>query len=177
MNKERVFQSDALTSSWRGIGPDKAWWFDTSTNYGKQYSLDGQGIPICWDDEGQIFPVEETRDCTGGDTCTVILSKAKKRVMIVLNKNLDHVIIQGSVEKKITWKDYNRQGLWAAKQHCTDYGLMAVVINPMIKTLEKFKVLKTTIKKVIAARDLMKGEDNEPAEKADTADQGEPAGK
>ena len=175
MNKERVFQSDALTSAWRGIGPARTWWFDTSTNYGKPYSLDGQGIPIWWDDD--VFPVEETRQCTGDDTCTVILSKAKKRVLIVINKALDHVIVQGSVEKMVTWDDYNRQGLWAAKQHCTDYAMTAVVINPLIKTLEKFKVLKSTIKKVIAARDLMKGADNEPAEKADTADQGEPAGK
>ena len=175
MSKERVFQSDALAIGWRGIGPDRTWWFDTSANYGKRYSLDGQGIPIYWDED--VFPVEETRECNGDDTCTVILSNGKKRVLIVINKHLEHVMVQGSIEKKVPWVDYNRQGLWAAKKHCTDYGLMAVVINPMIKTLEKFKVLKSTIKKVIAARDIMKGKDNEPAETADTADQGEPAEK
>jgi len=168
MNKERIFQSDALVTGWRGIGPDRTWWFDTSANYGKRYTLDERGVPIYWDEDA--FPVEETRECTGEDTCTVILSKGRKRVMVVINKALDHVIVQGSVEEKISWKEYNREGLWAVKKHCTDYAMVAVVINPFVKTLEKFKVLKSTIKKVVAARDLMKGADNESAEKENSAD-------
>ena len=74
MNKaERIYQSEALIEGWGKIEIGRPWWFDTSTKYPDVYTLDGKGAPIVWDDEGVEFTVEETRQCTGDDTCTVIL--------------------------------------------------------------------------------------------------------
>ena len=162
MNKvERIYQSEALINGWEGIGSHRTWWFETEEEYLKRYTLDRQGIPIVWDDE--VFDVEETRECTGDDTCTIILASEKKKALVLINKDLDHVLIQGSVKKEIDWEDYNREGLWAVKKHCTGYALEAVIINPKIKTLEKFKVVKSIIKKVIEARDFIQGGDHESA--------------
>jgi len=172
--KERIYESKALTEGWTKIGDDKVktWWFDTEGGYPKRQTLDQKGAPIVWDDE--TFTVEIIKECIEEHTCTAILSKNKKRVLVVICKALDHVIVQGSVQKKISWEDYTRDGLWAVKKHCKDYTLVAVVLNPMIKTLEKYKVLKTTIKKVIAARDFLKR--GHSVEKENATDQGNPAG-
>ena len=162
MNKaERIYQSEALTKSWGKIGIDQPWWFDTSVTYQKQYSLDGRGTPIVWDDEDIDFSVEDTRRCTGDDTCTIILSEKKKRALIMVNRELDAVQVLGGVNKEIAWKDYTKEGLWAVKKHILGYTLEAVIINPKIKTLEKFKVIKSIIKRVIEARDIIKGGDHE----------------
>ena len=85
--------------------------------------------------------------------------------MIVVHKDLDHVMIYGSVEKKITWDEYNREGLWTVKKHCNEFDLEAVVFNPNLKTLEKHGITKTIIKKVIKAKDLI---DNKGTELAKT---------
>ena len=152
MNKaELIYQSEALTEGWEKIGSDRPWWFDTSVAYQKRYSLDGRGTPIVWDDEDIDFSVEDTRQCTGGDTCTIILAQNKKRALVMVNRELDAVMVLGGVEKEITWEDYTQKGLWAVKQHIPGYVLEAVIINPKIKTLEKFKVVKSIIKKVIEA--------------------------
>jgi len=152
---EMIYQSEALKNGWAGIGSNRTWWFDTTEEYGKPYTLDRQGIPIGWDDA--VYPVEETRRCTGDNTCTIILTNKKQKALVLIHKDLDHVLILGNVDKKVTWEDYNRLGLWAVKKHLTEYDLDAIIINPKIKTLEKFKVLKSVIKKVIATRNLMKG--------------------
>ena len=165
---EMVYQSEALANGWAGIGSQRTWWFDTATQYSKVYTLDRQGIPIVWDDE--VFGLEETTQCTKNDTCTFILKDKKKKVLVLIHKDLDQILIQGSINKKILWEDYNRLGLWAVKKHCTGFDLEAVIFNPKIKTLEKFKVVKAIIKKVIETRDLIKGKDHEPASKKDTAD-------
>jgi len=168
-NYEKVYQSDALTEGWRGINKEQTWWFDTSDEYPKSYSLDEQGVPIYWDDD--TFDVEETRQCTGLDTCLIILSHNNKKALVMINKSLDHVLIQGSVKERITWDDYNRRGLWAVKQHITEYSMKAVIINPKIKTLEKFKVVRKMIDEVIKARNAKKGGDHGVVEKQDTEDQ------
>lgn len=171
MKKEKVFNSQVVIDGWDGIDQYRTWWFDTSVTYPKRYSLDNEGIPICWDVE--TFPVEETRKCTGDDTCTIVLSNKNKKVLIVIHKDLDHVMIQGSVTKEITWEDYNREGLWAVKKHLPGYALEAVIINPKVKTLEKHKVVKAVIKKVIEAANIMKGKDSGPAKKEDSENQGD----
>lgn len=171
---EMIYNSEALISGWLGIGPNRTWWFDTSQDYGKIYSLDRQGIPIVWDDDA--FDVTETKECTGEYTCTIILANKKKKVLVLVHRDLDHVLILGSINKQITWEDYNGRGLWAVKQHLTGYDLEAVIFDPKIKTLEKLKVVKGIIKKVIATRDIMKGKDNEPAQTEDTAHQKQPKG-
>jgi hypothetical protein len=157
---EMIYQSEALTNGWIGIGSHKNWWFDTSEQYSKIYTLDRQGIPIVWDDE--TFSVEEIRQCTKDDICTIILSDKKKKALVLIHKDLDNVQILGGVEKEIFWEDYKRQGLYAIKKNCDKYNLEAVIFNPKIKTLEKFKVVKAIIKKVIETRDLIKGKDHEP---------------
>ena len=66
--------------------------------------------------------------------------------------------------------------MWAAKKHCPDYKLEAVIINPKIKTLEKLGVVKGIIKKVMEAKINQKGGNDEPAPGEDPKDQ-EPAEK
>ncbi len=167
-NKERIYKSEALSNGWSAIASAKTWWFDTSQAYQKRYTLDKRGIPIVWDED--TFETEETRQCTGKDTCTMILSQKDKKVLVIVHGNLNHVYVMGSVDAIIEWDDYNRWGLWAVKKHCLKYDLEAAVINPKIKTLEKFKVVKPIIKRVIELRDFMEGGGNEPAAKKDTKD-------
>ena len=171
MNKaERIYQSEALSEGWEKIGNDRPYWFDTSVTYQKRYSLDGRGIPIVWDDEDIEFPVEDTRQCTGDDTCTIILAQNKKRALVMVNRQLDAVRVLGGVEKEVTWEDYTKKGLWAVKQHIAGYALEAVIINPKIKTLERFKVVKSIIKKVIETRSFIQGGKHEPANEENPKD-------
>jgi hypothetical protein len=123
-----------------------------------------------WDDEGAEFTVEETRQCTGEDTCTVILSHNKKRALVMVSGKLEHVKVLGGVQKDVSWEDYTREGLWTVKKHMPDYALQAVIINPNIKTLEKFKVVKAIIKKVVDARDYIQGGNHEPDSEENTED-------
>ena len=51
-----------------------------------------------------------------------------------------------------------------------DYGLEAANIKPKIKTLEKLKVNKSIIKKIVEARDAILGDANEPANEENTED-------
>jgi len=169
---EKIYQSESLINGWIAIGPSRTWWFDTSEVYPKQYTLDYQGVPICWDED--VFQVEETRLCTGDDTCTIMLAdKENKKVMVMIHKDQPNVLIKGAVDKEVTWADYNREGLWAIKKHCPGYRLDAVIINPKMKTLQKYNILKGLVKEVV--KDKGKGEVNEPAAKKDAKNQGVPA--
>lgn len=176
-NKERVFKSPALSQGWENIGSErnKTWWFTTTESYAKRYSLDKNGAPVYWDEES--FTVPEVRECTGDDTCSIILSHNNKKILVLIHKDMPKVLIQGKISKEIGWDDYTTNGLMAIKRHCQKHSLEAIIINPRIKTLEEFKVLKSIIKKVIEARELLKGDDSEPASKENTKDQGSPEGK
>jgi hypothetical protein len=167
---ERIYQSKALTEGWGKIEIARPWWFDTSTTYPIVYTLDSKGTPIVWDDEGAEFTVEETRQCTGDNTCTIILAQNKKRALVMVNSKLENVKVLGSVEKDISWEDYTRVGLLAVKKHISGFALEAVIINPNIKTLEKFKVVKAIIKKVVEARDYIQGGNDEPANQENPKD-------
>ena len=173
---EKVFQSDELAKNWESVGAYRPWWFDTSTKYAKIYTFDGKGIPIVWDDEETEFTVEETRECTGDGTCALVLSNKKKRALVLVHRDLPHVMIHGSIEKKIEWQEYTKEGLWAAKKHCPGYKLEAVIMNPKIKTLEKLSVVKGIIRKVMEAKINQKGGNDEPAPGEDPKDQ-EPVAK
>jgi len=170
-NNERIYKNKALTKAWDDMDMFKTWWFDTSDEYPKHYSLDKQGVPICWDDI--TYPVQETIDCTGDDICTIILSNKDQIAILVVNKDLENVMVQGSVTASITWDKYNTKGLLAVREQCPGYKLEAVIINPRIKTLEKFNVVKSIIKKIIEARDFTEGDKNEPANQEDSVHQGE----
>jgi hypothetical protein len=165
---ERIYQSKALTEGWANIGAGKTWWFDTSEVYQKRYSLDLLGIPIYWDDES--FTSVEIQACTMDDICTIILSQNKKRALVMVSSKLEHVKVLGGVQKDVGWEDYTREGLWAVKKHMSDYALQAVIINPNIKTLEKFKVVKAIIKKVVDARDYIQGGNHEPGSEENPKD-------
>ena len=167
---ERIYQSKALTEAWGKIEIGRPWWFDTSTKYPDVYTLDGKGVPVVWDDEAVEFTVAETRQCTGDDTGTIILAHNKKRVLVMVSGKLEHVKVLGGVQKDVSWEDYTREGLWAVKKHMPDYALQAVIINPNIKTLEKFKVVKAIIKKVVEARDYIQGGNHEPAKEKNPKD-------
>jgi len=162
-NLEMVYQSEALTNGYAGIDSHRNWWLDTSEQYSKIYSLDKKGIPIVWDDE--TYSVDEIRQCTKNDTCTIILFDKNKKVLVLVHKDLDNVLIQGAVNQEVSWDDYAKFGLWAVKKNCPTFKLEAVVFNPNIKTLEKFKVVKAIIKKVIETRDLTKGKDHAASKK------------
>lgn len=164
---EKIYRSEALIRGWTAIGPNRTWWFDTAEAYPKQYTLDRQGIPICWDDD--VFQVEETRLCTGDDTCTILLVDKDKKVLVMIHKDQPNVLIKGAVSKEVTWEDYNREGLWAIKKHCPEYRLDAVIINPKMKTLQKYKILKSLVKEVVKGKG--KGEVNEPAAKTNAKNQ------
>jgi hypothetical protein len=176
-NKERIFKSPALVEGWDNIGKEsrKVWWFTTTESYGKRYSLDKDGCPIWWDD--QPFPVSAVRESTGDDTCTIILKLNKAKLLVLINKDMPRVLIQGKIKKEIGWDDYTINGLMAVKRHCQKHSMEAVIINPRIKTLEEFGVLKSIIKKVIAARDVLKGDGNEPASKKNTKNKANPEAK
>lgn len=169
---EKMFTGEELAKGWESVGEYRPWWFDTSARYPKVYTMDGKGAPIVWDDEGVEYQVVVTRECTGDDTCAIVLSNKKKRVLIMVHRDLPHVMMHGSVEKKIEWQEYNDKGLWAAKKHCPDYRIEAAVINPKVKTLEKLGVVKTIIKKVMEDKINQKGGDDEPASGKDSKDQG-----
>ena len=165
---ERIYQSKALSEGWANIGAGKTWWFDTSEVYQMRYSLDLKGVPIYWDEES--FTSVEIKACTMEDICTIILSQNKKRALVMVNSKLEHVKVLGGVQKDVSWEDYTRQGLWAVKKHMPDYALQAVIINPNIKTLEKFKVVKAIIKKVVDARDYIQGGNHEPGSEENPKD-------
>ena len=165
---ERIYQSEALIEGWANIGAGKTWWFDTSEVYQKRYSLDLQGIPIYRDDES--FTPLEIQTCTMEDICTIVLSQNKKRALVMVNSKLAHVKVLGGVQKDVSWEDYTREGLWVVKKHTSGFALEAVIINPNIKTLEKFKVVKTIIKKVVETRDYIQGGNHEPANKENPKD-------
>jgi len=82
-NKERIYKSAALTEGWDNIGTErhKTWWFTTTESYAKRYSLDKNGVPIYYDEES--FTVPEVRECTGDDTCTIVLSLNKKKLLVM----------------------------------------------------------------------------------------------
>ena len=88
----------------------------------------------------------------------------------MVNSKLENVKVLGGVQKDVSWEDYSREGLWAVKKHISAFALEAVIINPNIKTLEKFKVVKAIIKKVVEARDYIQGGNHEPGSEENPKD-------
>lgn len=176
---ERVFKGEELTKGWRGITDNKSkvWWFDTSEEYSKRYSLDRAGVPIYWDDG--TYTVEDIRESTMEDTCTVVLTdKRERKALVIVHKKVPQVLIRGAVEKDIEWEEYTREGLWSVKKHCLAHTLEAVVINPKIKTLNSMGFVKSLVAKALEGKDLLKEGGNGSPDKENTKDQGnaEPGG-
>ena len=170
MTKEMIFQRPVLTKAWDAIEEKDPCFFDTVNNYPKSGHIDGmKDGPIGWDDAP--CTVEDVWDCIGDDTCTAILVKNKDKLLVVVQKALPAILVQGKTKKKISWEDYAKYGVWAIKRHYLDYRLDAVVINPKIKTLEGLGVLKSIISQVLAEKDLVEGGKHEPARKTNRSDQ------
>jgi hypothetical protein len=162
--KERVFKNKKLSDGWKNIGTDVPWWFDIGEE-DKADTLGKTGVPILWGDEA--YTIEEIKECTGEEVCSIFLTKDDKKVMVLVNKDLPQILIYETTTKAVTWKDYTKEGLWAIKKQFPDYGLEAVVINPKLKTLEKFGVLSQIINETINDMDFLNGEGNGSAEGED----------
>ena len=158
---ERIFKgSKNLERAWEEMGTTVPWWFDTvdEEDYDKADTLDGMGVPIVWDDED--WSVEDIKEGTGDDLCALVLRKDREQVLILINRELPHILSQESPIREIEWEDYTREGLWAVKKLYPDFKLEAVVINPRIKTLDKIGVLQSIIRERLGREDILNGGDN-----------------
>jgi len=174
MAKEMIFQRHVLTKAWDEIEEKDPCFFDTVNTYPKKYHIDGmKDGPIGWEDDP--CTVEDVKEMIEDETCSAILSNKKDKLLVVVQKTLPAVLVQGKTKQKIPWEDYAKYGVWAIKRNYPDYKLDAVVINPKIKTLEELGVLKSMIKQVLAEKDLVEGGKNEPARKPNRKDQAGPA--
>jgi hypothetical protein len=165
--KERVFTGIALQKGWGKVTGDRAkvWWFCTTERFAKRYSLDGQGVPVAWDDEQ--FSVEEIKEGTGDDVCVAILNNDhEERLMLLVNTDMPAVLLQGRHCHSVTWDDYATEGLYAIKKTFPHTKLETVIINPKIRTLEAFGVVKPIIEGVVEETDFFDGgATDEPATK------------
>ena len=170
MAKEMIFQRPVLTKAWDAIEEKYPCFFDTVNHYAKSGHIDGmKDGPIGWEDAS--CTVEDVKEMIGNDTCAAILTKQKDKLLVIVQKDLPAILVQGKPKKKISWEDYAKSGVWAIKRHYPDYRLDAVVINPKTKTLEELGVLKSMISQVLAGKDLVEGGKHEPARKANRSDQ------
>jgi hypothetical protein len=174
-NSEKVYQSPALTEEWENLQDGDFYLFDTFNDYAKKYHLDKKTAPIGWDEEA--YTVEEAKECFEDDACTAILGNKKEKVLVIVKADLPWVLAEGKAQVRISWEAYAKDGVMAIKKLFKGYALEAVVINPKVKTLEGLGVVKAIIQRVMAGKDLMKGADDEPADKPNRKNQGSPKGK
>ena len=163
--KEKVYTGMALQTGWQKITADRGrvWWFYTTEKFAKRWSLDGQGVPICWDDEE--YTVQEVRQGTGDDVCTAILNNDhEEKLMLLISTDMPAVLIQGKDCHEVSWADYTKEGLYAVKKAFPHTRLEAVIINPKIATLQSFGVVKHIIQGIVEETDFFKeGKSNESA--------------
>ena len=165
--KERMFTGMALQKGWGKVTGDRAkvWWFCTTEKFAKRYSLDGQGVPVAWDDEQ--FSVEEIKEGTGDDVCVAILNNDhEERLMLLVLADMPAILIQGRNCHPVTWEDYSMEGLYAIKKILPNTKLEAVIINPKIQTLEAFGVVRPIIEGIVEGTDFFnEGATDEPTTK------------
>jgi hypothetical protein len=174
-NPEKVYQSPALTQGWENLKAGNLYWFDTVNDYAKKHHLDKKTAPIGWDEEA--LTVEEAKECCEDDACTAILANKKDKVLVIVKADLPYVLAEGKAQVRIGWEAYAKDGVMAIKRLFKGYALEAVVINPKVKTLEGLGVLKATIQRIMAGKDLMKGATDDPAGKPNRKNQSSPKGK
>jgi hypothetical protein len=175
-NPEKVYQSPALTKGWENLLKDgELYMFDTVNDYAKKYHLDKKTAPIGWDEPP--YTVDDIKECCGDDACTAILATKKDKVLVIVKADLPYVLVEGKKETRIEWESYAKDGLMAIKRLFEDYALEAVIINPKVKTLEGLGVLKATIQRIMAGKDLMKGATDDPAGKPNRKNQRSSKGK
>jgi hypothetical protein len=175
-NREKVYQSPALTQGWEDLLKDgELYMFDTVNSYAKKYHLDKKNAPIGWDEPP--YTVDEIKECCGDDACTAILANKKDKVLVIVKADLPYVLAEWKAETRIGWETYAKDGLMAIKRLFKGYTLEAVVINPKVKTLEGLGVLKAIIQRVMAGKDLMKGATDEPVDQPHRKNQGSLKGK
>jgi hypothetical protein len=174
-NREKVYQSPALTQGWENLKNGDLYWFDTVNDYAKKHHLDKKTAPIGWDEEA--YTVEMAKECCGDDACTAILTTKKDKVLVIVKADLPDVLAEGKAQVRIGWEAYAKDGVMAIKRLFKGYALEAVIINPKVKTLEGLGVLKATLQRIMAGKDLMKGATDDPADKPHRKNQSSPKGK
>ena len=125
---EIVFTGMALQKGWERVNAERAWWFYTAERFSKRWSLDGQGVPITWD-ETEYGP-EEIREGTGNDVCVAILNNDhEEKLILVVQSDMPTLLILGKRSRTISWEDYAKEGLNTVKKLLPRSRLEAVVIN------------------------------------------------
>jgi hypothetical protein len=148
---EIVFTGMALQKGWEKV--------NTAERFSKRWSLDGQGVPITWD-ETEYRP-EEIREGTGNDVCAAILNNDhQEKLLLVVQSDMPTLLILGKRSRTINWEDYAKEGLYTVKKLLPRSRLEAVVINPTVKTLERFGVVKPIIEGVVEETVFFKGGDS-----------------
>jgi hypothetical protein len=163
-HREKVYQSPALTEGWDNLQDGDFYLFDPVNDYAKKYHLDKKNAPIGYDEDP--YTVDEAKECFEDDACTAILTNKKDKVLVIVKADLPYILAEGKAQVRVGWEAYARDGVMAIKRLFKGYALEAVVINPKVKTLENFGVLKAIIHRVMAGKDLMKGADDAPVTEA-----------
>jgi hypothetical protein len=171
-NPEKVYQSPALNQGWENLKDGDLYWFDSVNDYAKKYHLDKKTTPIGSDEEA--LTVEEAKDCCGDAACTAILATKKEKVLVIVKADLPYVLAEGKAQVSIGWEAYAKDGVLAIKRLFKGYALEAVIINPKVKTLEGLGVLKATLQRIMAGKDLIKGATDVPADKPNRKNQSSP---
>jgi len=164
---EIVFTGMALQKGWERVNAERVWWFYTAERFSKRWSLDGQGVPITWD-ETEYGP-EEIREGTGNDVCVAILNNDhEEKLLLVVQSDMPTLLILGKRSRSVSWEDYAKEGLHTVKKLLPRSRLEAVVINPNLKTLERFGVVKPIIEGVVEETVFFKkgGDSSEPSSEA-----------
>ena len=146
--QETLFTGIALQKGWERVNAERAWWFYTAERFSKRWSLDGQGVPITWDETE--YGAEQIREGTGTDVCTAILNDDhEEKLLLVVQSDTPTLLILGKRSRTINWEAYAKEGLYTVKKLLPRSRLEAVVINPNVKTLERFGVIKPIIEGVV----------------------------
>ena len=171
MMKETIFNRPALTKAWDEINLKEPCFFDTTNNYAKKDHIDQtKDGPIGWEDD--TMTIENCWDCIEDDVCTAILTKGKDKALVVLERTLPKILIHGKERIEVDWAEYAQEGCWAIREKLEGYRLEAIVINPKVKTLETFGIVKSIIKQALAKKDLVNGTEASETLKGETHEEG-----
>jgi hypothetical protein len=166
--QESLFTGMALQKGWERVNAERAWWFYTAERFSKRWSLDGQGVPITWDETE--YGAEQIREGTGNDVCAAILNNDhEEKLLLVVQAEMPTLLILGKRSRTIGWEAYAKEGLYTVKKLLPRSRLEAVVINPNLKTLERLGVIKPIFVGVVEETVFFKGGDSGGSESSSEA--------